>query len=93
MYLQPDDSFLDFDRSEPLSDAEFAALRRTPAGDIIDLAAAHPFLTDEHRLDLTPDDAARVDEWDLEEASLFTDALVEYGIATRVRERFDLWAA
>lgn len=84
---------IDFDRIAPFSDEEFEALPRTAGGDILDLAAAHPFLTDEQRLELSPDDAARVEEWDLEVSSIFADALVEYGISTRVAAHFDQWAA
>lgn len=77
------------DSLRPLTDDEFAALPRLSNGDIVDLAAHFPALTDEQRLELTPDDAARVEDWDLELNEIFSDALVEYGICAKIAARWD----
>lgn len=78
----------------PLTDRDFRKLRRTPAGDIIELVAIYPLLTEEQMLELTPDDAARVEEFDYADASLFADDLVEMGVCARIFAKIDdeLWA-
>lgn len=77
----------------PLTDRDFRDLKRSPAGDIVDLVAIYPLLTEEQMLELTPDDAARVEEWEYADTSLFADDLVEFGICARIAPRIDaeLW--
>ena len=55
-----------YTRENPFTNAEFDAIPRNSAGDIIDLQDAYPFITEAQRDRLTGDDWSRMQEIDEE---------------------------
>jgi hypothetical protein len=59
------------------TDAEFRAIPRDSAGDIVDLYDAYAFIAERHREQLSEDDWSRMIEYDEESAIMMAEFLAE----------------